>query len=108
MARLIAAAGERRCLPSALWLAQDWLTSLMRTDAEVVQVVRSLHNAHVASSELQDSLRWAGQAFRPRPDQTDPVRALYAAKLAEEADSWHEGKRRRVLPIRRPDPDPPR
>jgi hypothetical protein len=108
MARLVAAAGERRCLPSALWLAQDWLTRPMRTDAEVVQVVRSLHNALVASRELRDSLRWAGQAFWPRPDQTDPVRALYAAELTEEADSWREGKRPRVLPIRRPDPDPPR
>jgi hypothetical protein len=108
MARLIAAAGERRCLPSALWLAQDWLTDRMRTDAEVVQVVGSLHEAHVASSELQTSLRWAAQAFRPRPDQTDPVRALDAARLAEEANAWYDGKRRKVRLMKRPDPDPPR
>jgi hypothetical protein len=95
------------CLPAALWLAEDWLTRRARTDADVVLVVRGLRDAHGNPDELHSILIWAGRSFLTRIDGTNPRRALEAAGLIEQADAWYRGQTR-TLPVRKPDPDPPR
>jgi hypothetical protein len=95
------------CLPAVLWLAQDWLTRRARTDADVVRVVRSLRDAHGNPDELRSILVWSGRSFLSRLDGTNPLRAIEAAGLTEQADAWYRGQTK-TLPVRKPDPDPPR
>jgi hypothetical protein len=103
----LVAAAEDRCLPSVLRLVPDWLTRGPRGDAEVVRVLRRLHDAHGNPGELKAALVWSANRFR-RPDGTDPMRALERADLMAERNAWFEGKRwNKPWPPRRPDPDPP-
>jgi hypothetical protein len=95
------------CLPAALWLAQDWLTRRARTDADIVRVVRGLRDAHGNPDELRSILVWSGRSFLSRLDGTNPLRAIEAAGLTEQANAWYRGQTK-TLPVRKPDPDPPR
>lgn len=105
MAALVRTSAEDGCLPSALWLAQDWLAHQNRTNADVIQVVRSMRDAAGNPGDLRALLRWAGHSFLAEPGQR-PALALAAAGLADEANAWHDGERR--MRVTRPDPDPSR
>jgi hypothetical protein len=98
-------AAESRCLPAVLRLIPDWLILRQRTNPDVVQLVRKLRDARGNSRELEDALTWSAQHFN-RPDGTNPMLALEGAGLMAERNAWSKGKRR-TIPMKRPDPDPP-
>lgn len=106
-------AAEDRCLPSVHRMSIGWLSCRVRSDDEIVSLIRALKTAGCGKEELRKTVEWSAVNFHPRPDGGSPARALESAGLAEERKIWsrveHRVLQHRMLPkFKRPDPEPPR